>query len=316
MADLRSLSLRQLRAFAATIRNGSVTAAAQELCVTPPAVTTQLKILERSVGAPIYTRDREGLEATPIGLEILEAANDMDAVVERCRSRIEALQAGATGAVTLGVVSTGKYFAPRLVAAFMQAYPNIRVHLSIGNRDDIISGLERRQYDLAIMGRPPKHIEVAQDTLGDHPYVLVAQPDSWLIKKDEITAQDLAQCTFLTREEGSGTRTLMWRFLDRLESDRPDSDGPFHVYEMGTNETIKQAVMAGLGVAIISGHTVHTELAEGKLAAVHAPGLPITRQWYLIRRADRDPTNTAQVFHDFVLSRRGDYLPKTPVEGA
>ncbi|MBK1668423.1 hypothetical protein CKO28_10290 [Rhodovibrio sodomensis] len=308
MADLRSLSLRQLRAFAATIRNGSVTAAAHELCVTPPAVTTQLKILERSVGAPIYTRDRDGLEATQIGLEILEAANDMDAVVERCRSRIEALQAGATGAVTLGVVSTGKYFAPRLVAAFMQAYPNIRVHLSIGNRDDIISGLERRQYDLAIMGRPPKHVEVAQDTLGDHPYVLIAQPDSWLLEKDAVTAQDLAQCTFLTREEGSGTRTLMWRFLDRLESERP-----FHVYEMGTNETIKQAVMAGLGIAIISAHTVHTELAEGKLASVKAPGLPVKRQWYLIRRADRDPTNTARVFQDFVLSRRGDFLPKTPV---
>jgi len=308
MADLRSLSLRQLRAFAATIRNGSVTAAAQELCVTPPAVTTQLKILERSVGAPIYTRDRDGLEATPIGLEILEAANDIDAVVQRCRGRIEALQAGATGAVTLGVVSTGKYFAPRLVAAFMQAHPDIRVHLSIGNRDDIIAGLERRQYDLAVMGRPPKHIEVAQNPLGDHPYVLVAQPDSWLLAKNQVTDGDLAQCTFLTREEGSGTRTLMWRFLDRLESDRP-----FHVYEMGTNETIKQAVMAGLGIAVISGHTVHTELAEGKLATVEAPGLPITRQWYLIRRADRDPTTTARVFQDFVLSRRGDYLPNMPV---
>jgi DNA-binding transcriptional LysR family regulator len=305
MADLRSLSLRQLRAFAATIRTGSVTAAAQELCVTPPAVTTQLKILERSVGAPIYTRDRDGLEATQVGQELLEAAYDMDAVVERCRNRIEALQAGATGAVTLGVVSTGKYFAPRLVASFMETHPDIRVRLSIGNRDDIISGLERRQYDLAIMGRPPKHVEVTQEVLGEHPYLLVAHPESWLVKKDRVEPEDLHACTFLTREEGSGTRTLMWRFLDRLESERP-----FEVYEMGTNETIKQAVMAGLGIAVISGHTVHTELAEGKLATVNAPGLPIIRHWYLIRRADREPTTTARVFQEFVLSRRGDYLPK------
>jgi DNA-binding transcriptional LysR family regulator len=99
----------------------------------------------------------------------------------------------------------------------------------------------------------------------------------------------------------------MWRFLDRLESDKP-----FDVYEMGSNETIKQAVMAGLGIAIISAHTVHTELAEGKLATVAAPGLPIVRQWYLIRRADREPTTTARLFQDFVLSRHGDFLPKMP----
>lgn len=304
MVDLRSLSLKQLRAFAATMRTGSVTQAAQALFVTPPAVTTHLKSLERIVGQAIYQKNPEGPEPTEVGQELLEAAEEIEKVIERSRVKIEALAAGATGSVSLGVVSTGKYFAPGIVARFRQEHPDIRVRLAIGNRTEIIKGLERREYDLLIMGRPPAHVAVEREVLGDHPHILVAAPDHPLVGDPEILPEDLLRETFLAREEGSGTRALMTRFLDRIGGGRT-----FSTVEMGTNETIKQAVMAGLGIAVISAHTCHTELAEGKLATLQVEGLPLVRQWFLIHRADRELTRAAEVLRRFIIARKGEILP-------
>ncbi|WP_340120078.1 LysR substrate-binding domain-containing protein [Pelagibius sp. 7325] len=304
MVDFRSLSLKHLRAFAATIRRGSVTQAAQALFVTPPAVTTHLKSLEKIVGQSIYERNPDGPEPTEVGRELLEAADEIEKVIERARVKIEALASGATGSVILGVVSTGKYFAPGIVARFRQDHPDIRVRLAIGNRTEIIKGLERREYDLLIMGRPPAHVAVEREVLGDHPHVLVAAPDHPLVGDPEILPEDLLRETFLAREEGSGTRLLMGRFLERIGGGRS-----FNTVEMGTNETIKQAVMAGLGIAIISAHTCHSELAEGKLALLQAEGLPLVRQWFLIHRADRELTKAAEVLRRFIVDHKGEILP-------
>jgi len=304
MVDLRSLSLKQLRAFAATIRTGSVTQAAQALFVTPPAVTTHLKSLEKIVGQPIYEKNPDGPEPTEVGRELLEAADEIEKVIERARVKIEALASGATGSVILGVVSTGKYFAPGIVARFRQDHPEILVRLAIGNRTEIIKGLERREYDLLIMGRPPAHVAVEREVLGDHPHVLVAAPDHPLVGDPEILPEDLLRETFLAREEGSGTRLLMGRFLERSGGGRS-----FSTVEMGTNETIKQAVMAGLGIAIISAHTCHSELAEGKLALLQAEGLPLVRQWFLIHRSDRELTKATEVLRRFIVDHKGTILP-------
>jgi DNA-binding transcriptional LysR family regulator len=304
MVDLRSLSLKQLRAFAATIRTGSVTQAAKALFVTPPAVTTHLKSLEKIVGQSIYEKNPDGPEPTEVGRELLEAADEIEKVIDRTRGRIEALASGATGSVILGVVSTGKYFAPGIVARFKRDHPEIRVRLAIGNRTEIIKGLERREYDLLIMGRPPAHVAVEREVLGDHPHVLVAAPDHPLVGDPEILPEDLLRETFLAREEGSGTRLLMTRFLDRIGGGRS-----FNMVEMGTNETIKQAVMAGLGIAIISAHTCHSELAEGKLATLQAEGLPLVRQWFLIHRRDRALTKAAEVLRQFITDHKGEILP-------
>ena len=304
MVDLRSLSLKQLRAFAATVRTGSVTQAAAALYVTPPAVTTHLKSLEKIVGQAIYGRNAEGPEPTEVGLELLQAADEIEKVIERTRIKIEALAAGATGTVILGVVSTGKYFAPGIVARFRQHHPDISVRLAIGNRTEIIKGLERREYDLLVMGRPPAHVAVEREVLGDHPHVLVAAPDHPLVGDPDILPEDLQRETFLCREDGSGTRALMTRFLERVGGGRP-----FNTVEMGTNETIKQAVMAGLGIAIISAHTCYAELAEGKLALLHAEGLPLVRQWFLIHRSDRELTKAAEVLRRFIVDHKEGLLP-------
>ncbi len=304
MVDFRSLSLKQLRAFSATVRSGSLTQAASALFVTPPAISTHLKSLEKIVGQAIYQRNAEGLDPTEVGRELLEAADEIEKVIERTRGRIEALNAGATGSVSLGVVSTGKYFAPGIVARFQQDHPEIRVRLAIGNRTEIIKGLERREYDLLVMGRPPAHIAVEREVLGDHPHVLVAAPDHPLVGDPQILPEDLLRETFLAREQGSGTRALMSRFLDRIGGGRP-----FNTVEMGTNETIKQAVMAGLGIAIISAHTCSSELAEGKLATLQIEGLPLVRQWFLIHRADREPTMATEVLRSFIIAHKSEILP-------
>jgi DNA-binding transcriptional LysR family regulator len=297
MSLLRGLSLRQLRALAATHRFGSITLAAQAMHVTPPAISSQLKLLEETVGAALFLRGANGLAASEVGAELLLLAEQIESLTTRAEDRLGALRDGAAGSLTLGVVSTGKYFAPRLVAAFQRARPQIRVKLVIGNRSDIIAGLERLDFDLLIMGRPPNHVEVVREMLGDHPHILIAPPQHHLIGRSGILPEELFGETFLAREEGSGTRTLMARFLERIGDGRA-----FTVVQMGTNETIKQAVMAGLGIAIISAHTCHAELAEAKLAPIQMEGLPLIRQWFLIHPSARTLSPVAMHFRDFMLS--------------
>jgi LysR family transcriptional regulator, low CO2-responsive transcriptional regulator len=299
MSDLRGLSLRQLRALAATVRTGSITAAANALHVTPPAISIQLKLLSKQAGGEVLERNTNGFEPTALGREILEAAHELEGLLNRLGERINALNTGASGLLRLGVVSTGKYFAPRIVAGFQRAHAGIVVKLLIGNRGEILTGLRQRNFDLCIMGRPPEDVPVIREELGDHPHILIAPPDHRLAGRADIAHADLERETFLAREEGSGTRMLMNRFLDRVEGERA-----VQLVDMGTNETIKQAVMAGLGVAIISAHTCAAELAERKLVALDVRGTPIVRKWYIIHRADHALSVAAQLFQTFAAAHK------------
>ena len=155
------------------------------------------------------------------------------------------------------------------------------------------------------MGRPPAHIEVESVVMGDHPHVLVAPPGHRLAGDADILAEDLLRERFLARETGSGTRMLMERFLARIGSGRP-----FEVVDMGSNETIKQSVMAGLGVAIISAHTCLAELDDGKLVTLRVSGLPLVRQWFLLNRCDRRPTKAVEIFKAYISDRRRELFPQ------
>lgn len=303
MSDLRGLSLRQLRALAATVRTGSITAAANAMHVTPPAISIQLKLLAKQAGGEVLERTSSGFEPTALGREILEAAHEMEGLLDRLGERLNALKSGATGLLRLGVVSTGKYFAPRIVAGFQRAHPGIVVKLVIGNRGEILTGLRQRNFDLCIMGRPPEDVPVIREELGDHPHVLIAPPDHRLAGHSKIAHAELQHETFLAREEGSGTRMLMSRFLDRVGGERP-----VQLVDMGTNETIKQAVMAGLGIALISAHTCGSELAEGKLVALDARGTPIVRKWYIIHRADHELSVAADRFQAFAAAHKNTHF--------
>lgn len=304
MTDLRALTLKQLRAHEATVRHGSVTAAARELLVTPPAITAQLKSLEDLVGAPLHDRTQDGFAPTEIGRIVLQLARDFDRLAGQAGQQIRALRAGATGSIVFGAVSTAKYIVPAMVARFQAAHPGISVQLVIGNREEILRGLERNQYDVLVMGRPPEHVPLQAQVLADHPHVLIAPPDHALAGRALLQPDDLAGERFLSREVGSGTRTLMQRFLARMSQQSPPD-----VVEMGTNETIKQAVMVGLGIALISRHTCFAELDAGKLVTLPVSGLPIIRQWYLVRRTDQEPSRAADVFSGFVVANAGHLVP-------
>jgi LysR family transcriptional regulator, low CO2-responsive transcriptional regulator len=303
--DLRGLTWKQLRALAATVEAGSVTGAAKSLYVTPPAITIQLKQLEAQIGAPIFNRTDSQFAVTDVGAELLGLAHDLDRLVARTAERVAALRSGATGSIVFGVVSTGKYIAPAMVAAFIAAHPEVRVKLVVGNRGEIIRGLEKNEFDLLLMGRPPAHVDVESTVLGDHPHIMIASPHHRLAVYPDIEAEDLLGERLLAREPGSGTRNLMERFLQRVGGGRS-----FEIVDTGSNETIKQAVIAGLGVAIISAHTCLAELRRGELVALPVPGLPLVRQWFILHRKDRAPTKAVDIFKRYVVERRHTLVPQ------
>lgn len=308
MINEHAISLKQLRALTAINENGSLTAAAEMLRLTPPAVSTQLKLLEENLGTRLVMRGNGGKTSlTSAGQEVLRTARQIDATLTSCYERVKSIRQGKYGHIAIGVVSTGKYFAPQLVADFQRENPNIQVGLRIGNREEIISLVMEGAVDVAIMGRPPRTPVATAEILGPHPHIFIAPSGHPLATGCDVSPDDLLKETFLMRERGSGTRILMERLLDRL--------GEGQSYESrttGSNETIKQAVMAGLGIALISGHAVASELADGRLVQIRAPGVPILRQWFLMHRRDMPLTAVTEKFRRFIVDKKGSYLPHVP----
>lgn len=311
MKRLNAMTIKQLRALTLVCETGTISAAAEVLSLTPPAVHNQLKILEETIGRPVVIRGADGFAPTPEGMALLRAHRVVRSALEKSIREIETLSRGFSGTVVLGVASTAKYFAPQLVALLRDRFPDIHVILRIGNRARIIQYLENGDLDLAIMGRPPRLPEVVARSIGANPHLLVVPPDHPLTRLDKAGADDILAQHFMMREEGSGTRILTMRFLDEIGEGRD-----VEWTEMESNETIKQAVAAGLGVAILSGHTVHEELNAGRLVSVPAERLPIMRRWFIVHRADTGPEQAARTAMDWIVANPTAYLPgAAPVSG-
>jgi DNA-binding transcriptional LysR family regulator len=300
---MRNATLRQMRMLAAVVRTGSVTEAATALNVTPPAVTMQLRLLQDLAGLPLVERGPAGMVATEAGRVVAEAAARMEALLAECGAAVAALSGGDQGVVAVGVVSTAKYFAPRALAGFLRLHPGIDLRLSIGNRADVIEGLRALALDIAIMGRPPDDLPVDADFFGDHPHVVVARPDHRLAGRRAIDAATIARETFLVREPGSGTRGLMERFFGAA------GVMPRIGMQIGSNETIKQAVIAGLGITFISAHTVEAELSGRRLVVLDVEGLPAVRQWFVVSARQRALLPAARKLRSFLLEEGRLYLP-------
>lgn len=272
------LSLKQLRALQEIVQNGSISAAAKKLGLTAPAIHNQLKLLEENVGAPLLHRGKgEHFRPTPKGEILLAAQEEVSAALQRSIGRIQALDNGNSGRTVLGVVSTAKYFAPKIVAQLHRSKPEIEVVLKVGNRREIIAGLERNEFDLCIMGRPPRMPDLRAVALADHPHVIVAAPDNPLASRNGLSLDDIIHEKIIMREAGSGTRMLAGRFLSDA-----NYIGQTDLVDMDSNETIKQAVMSGLGIALLSAHTIRDELEQGRISVLDVRGTPIRRKWYLL----------------------------------
>jgi LysR family transcriptional regulator, low CO2-responsive transcriptional regulator len=299
----RDLTIRQLRALGAVHTTGSVTAAARSLNLTQPAVTLQLRNLEALAGLALIQRTGEGMRLTDAGREVMSLTARIEAALIDCEQTLDMIAGRSGGRVSIGAVSTAKYFVPFMIAAFSKRHPKIDIVLKVGNREDIRQALRGYDLDIAIMGQPPPDVPVERRLLGEHPHVIVATADHWLAKDSGLAIIDLTYETFIMRERGSGTRMLMEQFFQA--SDLVPKMG----MEMDSNETIKQAVIAGLGVAFISLHTVASELADGRLVVLDVAGLPIMRQWYAVRRSDKTLLPPAQAMLEFLGEEGSRYLP-------
>ncbi len=306
MPRLDAITLKQLRTLDAVASQGSLTAAAARIGQTVPAIHSQIKILEKSVGVPILVRPLVAgqMELTAEGIEVLRAAKRIEGILSQAADQLRARATGQIGQITISVVSTSKYFAPNLVRILSKSEPEIGVSLRVGNRESVISDLDEGRCELAIMGRPPRVPVVHSVPLGPHPHGVILPPDHPFAKEDGFDPALLVKETFISREEGSGTRVLMQRFFDRFE------EGPVaRIVEMESNETIKQAVRAGLGIALLSLHTVHEEVAQGRLALLRGPGLPIVRHWYLVWSAHVERSIVAKRISDSIEALSGTFLP-------
>jgi molybdate transport repressor ModE-like protein len=299
----RDLTIRQLRALGAVHAMGSVTAAARSLNLTQPAVTLQLRNLEALAGLPLIQRTGEGMRLTDAGREVMALTERIEAALVDCEQTLDMIAGRSGGRVSIGAVSTAKYFVPFAIAAFSKLHPKIDIALKVGNREEIRQALRGYDLDIAIMGQPPPDVPVEKRLLGEHPHVVVAATGHWLAKDSGLAVVDLTYETFIVRERGSGTRMLMEQFFQA--SDLQPKIG----MEMDSNETIKQAVIAGLGIAFISLHTVASELADGRLAVLDVAGLPVMRQWYAVRRSDKTLLPPAQAMLEFLGEEGSNYLP-------
>jgi LysR family transcriptional regulator for metE and metH len=301
----RELTIRQLRALAAVHGDRSVTAAAKRLHLTQPAVTLQIRNLQELAGLPLIQRTNDGMLLTDAGREVLTLAERIEAAIADCETSLEMMAGKTAGRISIGAVSTAKYFVPFMISGFSKLHPQIDITLSIGNRQEITAALRGYDLDFAIMGRPPADIDMDVNLIGDHPHVIIAPTGHRLARKPRIPLAKLAEETFLTREPGSGTRGLMEQLFETAGI-RPKIG-----MAMSSNETIKQAVIAGLGIAFISAHTVATELDERRLVTLDVVGLPVVRQWFVLSRKDKILLPPARAMLEFLSARGAHFLPRT-----
>jgi LysR family transcriptional regulator, low CO2-responsive transcriptional regulator len=303
-SDLRRVTFRQLHVFAAVARRLNVTAAARELHLTQPAVTMQVKLLEAQCGAPLFERMGRRIRLTENGVELAHCATQVTELLRETEERLDALHGLRKGLLKIGAVSTAKYFAPSVLAAFTALHPGVTVRFSVGNREEMIARLAEDEADLIIMGRPPVEIETQAAPFARHPLVIIAPPAHALAKKRRIRFARLARERFLIREPGSGTRASMERvFKEHGLAVEPGM-------EVASNETIKQAVMAGMGLGFLSAHTVGLELATKRLVTLDVVGMPVMREWYVMHRKAKRLSPVAAAFREFLLAKGAPIIAK------
>jgi LysR family transcriptional regulator, low CO2-responsive transcriptional regulator len=305
---MHNLTLRQLETVREVSRCGTMIKAAKALCVTPAALTSRVKLLEEDLGLQLFERSEGRLRLTEAGKEVIAAAARIDNVLSDLLGTLQGTNGMLGGRIRIGVVSTAKYFAPRLIAAFMKQHPAVDLRLSIHNRRDIVSMLYDYEIDIALMGRPPEDFNVKSEPIGPHPHVIIAPPDHPLASKARITKAELAAQNFIVREEGSGTRSMFDYFFSGLAMRSHKVR-----IEIGSNETIKQAVMAGLGISLISAHTIEAEIASGRLVVLKMEGLPIMRKWFAIQRADRVLSPPGRAMWTFMVNKAAEFLPQVGI---
>ena len=299
---MKNATFRQLRVFSEVARHLSFSKAAQALHLTPPAVTMQIKELEGHVGMPLFERKGRQVTLTTPGEYMLVFARRMLSTLKDAEDAAARLQRLEVGTLTIGMVSTAKYFLPRMLAEFRREHGGIDVKLAVGNREQLVRMLQSNELDIAIMGRPPKELATRAEPFAAHPHVFVAPVDHPLVAQGRQSVEALRSYAFIMREEGSGTRAALEKFFVTARIQ------PVVSMEMASNETIKQAVMAGMGLSFLSLHTLGLELDNRLIAVLDVEGTPIVRAWNVVHMLSKLLSPAAEAFRYFVLERGESYL--------
>jgi DNA-binding transcriptional LysR family regulator len=291
------LTLRQLDILEAVARCGSFSRASAELHLTQPAVSMQIKQLEGALGLPLFEQMGKRIHLTKAGEEALETSRAVHRELINLEHSLASLQGLKGGTLTVSVASTASYFAARLVARFREQYPEVRVGLNVVNREILLEHLADNSVDLALMGQPPEGHDLSAQPFMDNPLVVIAAPNHPLAGEKGIPLARLVDEPYVGREAGSGTRNA-------VEKAFAEHGLELHAaMEMNKNEAIKQAVEVGLGLGVVSLHTVQAELASGELITLDVQGFPLRRQWYLVQRQGKRPSPAARAFVDFMLTQ-------------
>ena len=299
---LRNLTLRQLRVFIAAARHLSFSKAAAELSLTAPAVSMQIREMESDLGIELFLRTGRRVELTTAGEYFLVYAKRVASNLRDAEITLSKLRGAEGGTLKIGLVSTAKYFLPQLLARFKEDHFGLQIRLEVRNRDQMVELLRDGDIDLAIMGRTPSDMDTRVEVFAAHPHAFIASPDHPLAREQGISPITLNQMELITREQGSGTRAIMERFL------RDRGLTPRVSMEMSSNESIKQAVMANLGISFVSLHTVGLEVTHGKLAVLDIDETPIARAWHVVALNGSVQSAAAEAFRYFVLEHGGAML--------
>jgi DNA-binding transcriptional LysR family regulator len=290
-------TFRQLEIFEAIARLGSFTRASEELYLTQPTVSMQMKKLTDTVGAPLVEQIGKKVSLTEDGRELAQASREIFAILDRFTMSAAERQGLEKGKLKLMAITTASYFAPRLLGEFSKLHPGIDVSLRVTNKEQVLASMADNLDDLYLLGTPPKEIDVVAKPIMDNPIVVLAAPDHPLAGKKGLTLKHLAEEPWVMREAGSGTRTAIeGLFAEQGLAIRPR-------LELGSNEAIKQAILAGLGISALSCHAL-TLHQPGQFAVLNVEGFPIQRHWYAVYPAGRQISVVARAFLDFLLAQR------------
>ncbi|MBL8341347.1 MAG: LysR family transcriptional regulator [Rubrivivax sp.] len=305
-----NITFRQLRVFVEVARTGNMTRVAEALHLTPPAVSMQVKEIESQVGLPLFDRQGRSVVLSTAGEYFLVHAKKLLAALKEADDAMARLKRVERGLLTVGMVSTAKYFVPHLLARFHEEHPGVEVKLRLANnRDQLVALMSAGEVDLAIMGRPPKELATRAEPFAAHPHVFVAPPGHPLLATPHAPAEALARHPFIVREDGSGTRAAMERWFAEHRVT------PSIAMELPSNETIKQAVIAGMGLTFLSQHTIGLELKTGMLAVLDIVHTPVVRTWNVVHLGARVLSPAAEAFRYFLIEQ-GEAFLNGPAPGS
>ncbi|KJH73447.1 LysR family transcriptional regulator [Aliterella atlantica] len=305
---MKHATLHQLKVFEAIARSGSFTRAAEELFLTQPTVSQQIKQLTKAVGLPLFDQVGKRLYLTDAGQEVLTVCQDISERLSKLEMKLADFRGLKQGNLRLAVITTAKYFVPRVLGPFRHRYPGINISLQVINRQQVLERLNENLDDLYILGQPPDNLDINLRPVLENPLVAIAPHNHPLAKEKNISLQRLAQEPFIMREPGSGTRMVVEGFFkeNRVELNVE--------MEIGSNEAIKQAIAGGLGLSILSRHSLALEGTNGPLTVLDVEGLPIQRHWYIIYPASKQLSVVARTFLDYFLEEGKQIAEQTTLE--